>query len=120
MTGMHLNYVFFSRGTPTATAKATISLPVAATLIQATAVGTNSNAGLLNIGTTTDTDGYLNDFSFGTGNTPAVAKRADFDGALTVSGDPIHFKKDAVVHITISSTSTYPNDPCVVLTFLEG
>lgn len=121
MTGQHLNYTFHSIGTPTATYKATISLPVNATLVRVTAVGTNTNVGKLNLGTVADFDGYLDDFSFGTGNSPAVASASsDFNGALVTSGELLHFKKNDVIQMQVSSAGAYPNDPCVVLTFLEG
>ncbi len=87
-------------------------------LIHVSANGSNANNGLLDIGPTGDTDGYLDGVSIGDSNTPAEFVRADF-----VGGEFPHIVKGTVVAISLDydgAGGTATHDFTLVLTFTEG
>ena len=74
MTGLHYSVTYNLQGSPTSDVfSSSFKLPVAATLVYVSAVGSNANDSTISIGTSSDADGVLSLFSFGDSGTPAVA-----------------------------------------------
>jgi hypothetical protein len=87
-------------------------------LIHVSANGSNTNNGILDIGPSTDTDGYLDAMDIGDGDTPAEAVRATF-----VGGEYPHILKGTKVSIALDydgAGGTATHDFTLVLTFTEG
>jgi hypothetical protein len=87
-------------------------------LIHVSANGSNANNGLLDIGPSADTDGYLDGVSVGDSNTPAEFGLADFVNAAYP-----HIVKGTVVALSLDydgAGGTATHDFTVVLTFTEG
>lgn len=119
---MHLTYTFHVQGSPVSNECEWIfQLPTKATLVHISAVGSNAHDSTLDIGLQGgDTDGILQAFDIGTSDTPSIADKGDFNGAL-VTDDFYQFKKtDKIRAYVDGSGSTAIDDPTVVLTFLEG
>jgi hypothetical protein len=87
-------------------------------LIHVSANGSNSNSGLLDIGPSTDTDGYLDGVSIGDSDTPAEFTQLDF-----VGDEFPHIVKGTIVALLLDydgAGGTATHDFTVVLTFTEG
>lgn len=87
-------------------------------LIHVSAVGSNANNGILTIGPSTDTDGYLDDFDVGDSLVPTEAVRANF-----VGGEFPHIAKGTIVAACLDydgAGATAVHDFTLVMTFLEG
>lgn len=84
-------------------------------LIHVSASQSDTDTAVLDIGPSTDTDGYLDGVSFGVSGTPAEFDRDDF-----VNDQYPHISKGTIVVITITDHGSHSNDPTVVLTFTEG
>lgn len=87
-------------------------------LIHVSAVGSNSNSGLLIMGTTGSTAAYLASASIGDSLVPVEFTRANF-----VGGEFPHIVKGTVVLCTLDydgAGGTATADFTLVLTFLEG
>jgi hypothetical protein len=65
-------------------------------LLHVSAVGSNANSGILDIGPSTDTDGYLDGVSIGDSQTPAEFDRDDF-----VDTQFPHIAKGTIVCVTL-------------------
>lgn len=92
-------------------------------LVHVSAVGSNANDATLEVGDSSDTDGYVTAFAIGDSNTP-VEKEAvtDFAGALAGSQYP-HIADGDVIVLTLDHDGdggTAAADVTIVLTFLEG
>ena len=87
-------------------------------LVHVSAVGSNANSGLITIGTTSDTDAYLESASIGDSNVPVEFDLDDFVGDQypdIADGDVLEIVLD---HDGATGTAT--DDFTVVLTFVEG
>ncbi|HEC61440.1 MAG TPA: hypothetical protein ENI27_04220 [bacterium] len=100
--------------------------PFDMTLKHVSAVGSNAYAAGLNIGSSSDEDGYLTKYDIGVSDTP-VQKEAltDFDGALALSQFPRISDGDIVVLVLDynyngGGGANASADVTIVLTFLEG
>ena len=95
-------------------------------LIHASAHVSDANAAGIEIGTTTDPNGYMTTWSSGVSGTP-VQKEAitDFDGAIALSQFP-HIADGDVLAITVDynynggGSAAACDDFSIVLTFTEG
>ena len=90
-------------------------LPVDAQLIHVSAAQSDTDTAVLDIGPSTDTDGYLDGVNFGVSNVPLEYDRDDF-----VGDQYPHITKGTIIVITITDHASHSNDPTVVLTFTEG
>jgi hypothetical protein len=93
-------------------------LPVDVKLIHVSAVGSNSNSGILDIGPSTDTDGYLDGVSIGDSDTPSEFDRDDFVGTQFP-----HITKGTIICVSLDydgAGGTATQNFTAVLTFLEG
>lgn len=105
-------------GTLAANISIKYTAPADCQLIHVSAVGSNTNNGILDVGPSTDTDGYLDGVSIGDGGTPAEFDRDDFVGSQFA-----HIVKGTIVVVSLDydgSSGTATHDFTVVLTFLEG
>jgi hypothetical protein len=87
-------------------------------LIHVSANGSNANNGILDIGPTADTDGYLDGVDIGDSNSPIEFGRSSF-----VGGEFPHIVKGTVVALSLDydgAGGTATHDFTVVLTFTEG
>lgn len=71
---------FHIPGTLAANINIRFTAPADATLLHVSAVGSNANDGLLEIGTSTDADAYLTSSAIGDSNVPAEFIRTNFVG----------------------------------------
>jgi hypothetical protein len=90
-------------------------LPCDAQLLHVSASQSDTDTAVLDIGPSTDTDGYLDGVNFGVSNTPAQYDRDDF-----VGDQYPHIAAGTIVVITITDHASHSVDPTVVLTFAEG
>jgi hypothetical protein len=105
-------------GTLAANVSAKYVLPFDAQLVHVSAVGSNTNNGILDIGPSTDTDGYLDGVNIGDGGTPAEFDRDDFVGTQFP-----HIAKGTIIVITLDydgAGGTATADFTLVLTFTVG
>jgi len=94
--------------------------PFDCTLIHVSAVGSNSNTGTLEVGTSADANGYITSFSIGDSGVPVEKEAlADFDGALAGSQYP-RISDGDIIALALTLGGTAPADFTCVLTFLEG
>jgi len=105
-------------GTLAANITVTYKLPMDVQLVHVSACGSNTNDGILDVGPSTDTDGYLDSVSIGDGAVPSEFDRDDFVGSQYP-----HIVAGTIIVITLdydgaAGTAT-ANFTCV-LTFTEG
>ena len=89
------------------------------------AVGSNANDATIDIGTSADTDGFLDGGANGDSNTPAEFELADFNGALiTTQGKDYPRLSDGDILVIVvdydGASGTAADDFTLVLTFAEG
>ena len=100
--------------------------PAPCTLVHVSAVGSNSYAAGLNVGTSADTDGFITKHSIGVSNTPVEKQAlADFDGALAGSQFPRIADGDILVleldyNYAGGGSANASADVTLVLTLEEG
>jgi len=98
----------------------TFKCPFDMQLIHVSMSNSSANAGTLDIGLSTDTDGWKDGATFGVSKaTTELAAFSDFDGAVADSQFPNANDGD-VVHVIIKDHASHMVNPCVVLTFTEG
>ncbi len=93
-------------------------LPIDAQLVFISAGGTNSNNGIIDVGPSTDTDGYLDAKDIGDSGTPALFGKSDFVGA-----EYPHITAGTIITASLDydgASGTATNDYSLVLGFLEG
>jgi hypothetical protein len=118
MEGTQFTLSFHIPGTLAANVSMYFTVPSDCQLIHVSANGSNGNNGILDIGPSTDTDGYLDAFDIGDSNTPAEADQNDF-----VGGQFPHILKGIIVAISLDydgAGGTATHDFTLVLTFTEG
>lgn len=105
-------------GTLTANHTFTFVAPFGMTLIHVSMSNASANAGTLDIGESTDPDGYKDGVSFGvSGACTELDEPSDFDGALAGSQYP-HLDDGDIFSLTVIHASMA--GVCVVLTWLAG
>ena len=120
MLDMVFQQVFHIDGALAANHTFTFKAPFGMTLIHASLSNASANAGTLDIGESTDADGYKDGFAFGvSGACTELAAASDFDGALAGSQYP-HLDDGDIFSITIIDHASHMTAPCVVLTWLAG
>lgn len=118
MIGTKFTHTYHVPGTLAANVAIYFTAQADCQLIHVSAVGSNANNGLLDIGPTADTDGYLDGVSIGDSNTPIEFGKADFVGT-----EFPHIVKGTVVAVSLDfdgAGGTATHDFTVVLTFTEG
>ena len=117
---------FHVAGTLTADLNIRWTAPCDCTLIHVSAVSSDANAFGINVGDSTDTDGFLAKYSAGISDTP-VEKEAfgDFSGALAGGQYPRISDGDILVievdfNYNGGGSALASDDPTIVLTFAEG
>ena len=90
-------------------------VPCNCQLVHVSASQSDTDTAVLDIGPSTDTDGYLDGVNFGVSGTPAEFDRDDF-----VGDQYPHIAAGTIVVVTITDHASHSNDPTVVLTFTEG
>ncbi len=118
MLGNLFTISFHVAGTLAANIATRFKLPVDAQLIAVSACGSNTNNGIIDVGTAADTDAYLDAKDIGDGGTPSTFGKADFVGTEyphIAAGTNIACNLD---YDGASGTATA--DFTAVLTFLEG
>jgi hypothetical protein len=117
--GVH-QQVFSINGALVANHTFTFKAPFGMTLIHVSMSNASANAGTLDIGESTDPDGYKDGVAFGvSGACTELAAPIDFDAALAGSQYP-HLDDGDVFSITIIDHVSHMTAPCVVLTWLAG
>jgi hypothetical protein len=112
-------------GTLTADLAITFTAPCDCTLLHVSAVGSNSNNGLITIGDSDDADEFLTSSSIGDSHTPAEFDGDDFvdTSGNTHSRYYPRIAKGTVIKIALDhdgSSGTAAHDFTLVLTFAEG
>ena len=118
MQGNHIVYSFHIPGTLAANVVITFIAPQALQLVHISAGGSNANDGLLIVGPSTDTDGYLESASIGDSGTPVTFDKDDFVGT-----QPVHIAAGTKIVATLDydgAGGTATDDFTLVLTFTEG
>jgi len=118
MIGTKFTQSFHIPGTLAANVSMYYTVPADCQLIHVSANGSNANDGLLDIGPSTDTDGYLDGVSIGDSNVPAEFDQDDF-----VGDEFPHIVDGTIVVISLDydgAGGTATHDFTLVLTFTEG
>jgi hypothetical protein len=106
-------------GTLAANVSQVFQLPFDASLAFVSAVGSNANNGILDVGPSTDTDGYVADLDIGDSSVPAVLdEEGDFEGNVFP-----HIAKGTVIVATLDydgAGGTAAHDFTLVLGFMKG
>lgn len=105
-------------GTLAANVDIRFTTPFDCQLVHVSAVGSNANNGILDVGPSSDTDGYLDGVNIGDSQVPAEFDQGDFVGSQFA-----HISKGTVVCVTLDydgAAGTATHDFTVVLTFTEG
>ena len=102
-------------GTLAANINIRFKVPCDCQLLHVSAAQSDTDTALLDIGPSTDTDGYLDGVNFGVSNVPLEYDRDDF-----VDDQYPHIAAGTIVVITITDHASHSVDPTVVLTFAEG
>jgi hypothetical protein len=118
-------HTFHVSGTLTADLNIRFTVPSDCTLVHVSAVCSDANAAGLNIGDSTDEDGYITLYSIGVSGTP-VEKKAltDFNGALALNQYP-HITAGTIVVLVLDynynagGAGAASDDVTIVLTFVE-
>ncbi len=98
----------------------TWKVPFPCQIIHVSMSNSTANAGTLDLGPSTDADGYLDGKSFGVSAAcTEIDAYSEFDGALAAGQFP-KVADDTVLHITIKDHASHMANACVVLTFTEG
>ncbi len=98
----------------------TFKAPFDMTLIHVSMSNSSANAGTLDIGLSTDTDGWKDGAAFGvSGACTELAAFSDFDGAVAAGQYPTADDGD-VITVIIKDHASHMANPCVVFTFVEG
>ena len=97
--------------------------PFGCTLIHVSMSNSSSNAGTLDIGESTDTDGWKDGVAFGvSGACTELAAASDFNGAL-MDADEVdypHLDDGDIFTIIIKDHASHMANACVVCTWMEG
>jgi hypothetical protein len=118
MQGDHFCVTYHTAGTLAANHNVRFQFPFDVQLVHVSAVGSNTNNGIIDIGPSTDTDGYLDAKDIGDGNTPACFDRDDF-----VGGEFPHIVANTIIVASLDydgAGGTATADYTLVLTFTEG
>jgi hypothetical protein len=118
MQGMMFQVAFHVTGTLGANFAAKWKAYCDCKLVHVSAVGSNANNGILDIGPSTDTDGYLDGVDIGDSAVPTEFKMADF-----VDGQFPHILAGTIICVNLDydgAGGTATQDFTVVLTFGEG
>jgi hypothetical protein len=110
-------------GTITADAEFYFKAPCDLTLRAVSAGADNASTAKLNVGTTSDEDGYLDNVDLGDSDTPTLFDLDDFNGDLVSNqGDDYpHITAGTVIAVGLDvDGSTDPVEPTIVLWFQEG
>ena len=112
--------VYTIDGTLAANHVFTFKAPFDMQLIHVSMSNSTANAGTLDIGLSTDADGWKDGATFGVSAAcTELAAFSDFDGAVAAGQFPTANDGD-VVHVTIKDHASHMANVCVVLTFTEG
>jgi hypothetical protein len=118
MQGTQFAVAFHVPGTLAADLNIRFTAPKACQLIHVSAVGSNSNNGIIDIGPSTDTDAYVDGADIGDSNVPAEYDQDDFEG-----DEFPHIAAGTIICITLDHDGdggTAAQNFTVVLTFTEG
>lgn len=119
MQGTIFTLSFHTAGTLAANHTIIWTAPFACQLVHVSAVASNASNGILDIGTSADTDAYVSNLDVGDSNVPACAHEpADFVG----SNYP-HIAAGTVIEAELDydgAGGTAAHDFTLVLTFTEG
>ena len=105
-------------GTLAANVNVRWKMPFDCQLIHVSAVGSNANNGILDIGPSTDTDGYLDGVDIGDSDTPSEFDWNDFVGSQFT-----HIDKGTIIVLTLDydgAGGTATANFTAVLTFTVG
>jgi len=94
------------------------TMPCAATLLEVSASGSNTNDATLKVGTTSDDDAYLVAFAIGDGNVPVVKAGAD-----QVDGQAMQIANNTVMLLTLDydgASGTAAANVTILVTMLTG
>jgi hypothetical protein len=119
MLGTKFTVSYHTAGTLAANHTFIFTAPFDMSLVAVSAVGSNANNGILDIGSSADTDLYLSNLDVGDSNVPAtVSLPADFIGGVYP-----HILKGVVVEAELDydgGSGTAVHDFTLVMTFSEG
>jgi hypothetical protein len=119
MQGTRVTYTYHTAGTLAANHVFCFTLPFDAQLVHVSAVGSNSNNGILDVGNSSDAEAYVKDKDIGDSYTPGcVDDPSEFVG----SNNP-HIAAGTIIKATLDNDGaggTAAADFTLVLTFTEG
>jgi hypothetical protein len=119
MLGDFFTMTYHAPGTLAANHTVTFQLPFDASLAFVSAVGSNANNGILDIGNSDDTDCYVVDLDIGDSGVPAVLdEEGDFEGDVFP-----HIAKGTVIVATLDydgASGTAAHDFTLLLGFTKG
>ena len=118
MQGEHFTVSYHTAGALAANHTFVFTAPFDCQLVHVSAVGSNANNGIIDIGPSTDTDGYLDAKDIGDSSVPAEFDQNDF-----VGGEFPHIVKGTIVIASLDydgAGGTATQNFTLVMTFVEG
>lgn len=113
--------VFLVQGTLAADHTYTFKAPFGMTLVHVSMSNSSANAGTLDIGPSTNTDGWKDGVAFGTsGGCTQLTKPSDFDGADMDGKSYPRLAAGDIFTIIIKDHASHMASACVVLTWMPG
>jgi hypothetical protein len=119
MQGTHVTYAFHVPGTLAANISIKFTLPFSAQLVHVSAVGSNANDGILDVGNSSDDDAYVAALGIGDSGAPA---ECDEPGDFVDDNYP-HIAAGTIIDCGLDydgAGGTATHDFTLVLTFTEG
>jgi hypothetical protein len=118
MQGNHFTITYHTAGSLAANHVVKFKLPFDCQLEYVSAVGSNANNGIIDIGPSTDTDGYLDGKDIGDSGVPAEFGQDDF-----VGGEFPHIVAGTIIVASLDydgAGGTATQDYTLVMVFSEG
>ncbi len=118
MQGTMLTVSYHTAGTLAANHAFRFKFPFDVQLVSVSAGGSNTNNGIIDIGSSADVDLYLDAKDIGDGGTPAIFGKADFVGA-----EFPHIAAGTIIVVGLDydgASGTATADYSLLLTFTEG
>jgi hypothetical protein len=119
MQGTRITYAFHVPGTLAANLDIKFTLPFDAQLVHVSAVGSNANNGILDVGNSSDAEAYVKDKDIGDSGTPGVV---DAPEEFVPTNYP-HIAAGTIIACALDydgAGGTAAHDFTLVLTFTEG
>jgi hypothetical protein len=123
MQGMRFTYSVHLHGTLAANARGEMKMPCDASLVAVSTSNSAASNAFLEVGTSADRDGIIDDTNIGNSGTATLIEPAGFSGVLASAGNPYHLDKGTIFTWDLDfdgSSGTAAANVSLVFIFTEG